>query len=650
LGDNKNRELNRKRIITGLKTATIAVIVVCCNNVLAQTTSDTTLQEIKVSAKHNVAADAKLNDFAPGQKVQTIDSITLQQYRQQNIADLLSQQVPVFIKSYGFNGLTTLSFRGSSVAQSQVYWNGVPIQNAALGVADISTLPVLFVNKVNIVYGGSAALWGSGNVGGALMLENDAPVFDSGRRSLSVSGGAGSFNQYTGGLKGSLATKRWYVGGTVFAQNASNNFPYTTASGVTANMPNDHLHSYAGMAEAAYKISERNIVKLTAWYQNYDRQIPPALFESGSSKEQKSNSLRLLADWKMQKQNSSWYAKSSLLKDDVRYTDDALMLRSDNTVYQYFQELGWKKRLGENSQLLLFSPVQLVWMTLPATNEVKQQNRVALAAAYDYKHFNDRLDIALNARAEVVNSQSILLPGASAYFALTHWLSIRVNGQRTYRVPTLNELYFDPGGNASLKPEQGWNEDAGYTLKLKKGSFAFYHDVAVFNRDIKDWIVWLGGAIWTPHNIASVHSRGVETDNKITLESGKWTFHIGLNTAYILSTTTASYILNDGSVGKQIPYAPRYNGRINAGVRIGNLSANYIHTYTGYRFITSDESEYLLPYQTGNIQVLFDTHLRHNPVQITAQVNNIWNEHYVFAALRPMPGINWLAGFRFTIL
>ena len=147
---------------------------------VGQTAGDTTLQEVKVRAKRKVMNDVKTGQFAPGQKIQTIDSATLQQYQQQNIAELISQQLPVFVKSYGVNSLATLSFRGSSAAQSQVLWNGVPLQNAALGLADVSTLPVLLINKVNIVYGGSAALSGSGNVGGALLLENNAPVFDSG--------------------------------------------------------------------------------------------------------------------------------------------------------------------------------------------------------------------------------------------------------------------------------------------------------------------------------------------------------------------------------------------------------------------------------------------------------------------------------------
>jgi hypothetical protein len=85
---------------------------------------------------------------------------------------------------------------------------------------------------------------------------------------------------------------------------------------------------------------------------------------------------------------------------------------------------------------------------------------------------------------------------------------------------TLNELYYFPGGNTSLKPEQGWSQDAGYSLSFKSGPISLFHDVSVFNRNIHDWILWVGGAIWTPHNISEVHSRGVETENNIIYTIG----------------------------------------------------------------------------------------------------------------------------------
>jgi iron complex outermembrane receptor protein len=243
-----------------------------------------------------------------------------------------------------------------------------------------------------------------------------------------------------------------------------------------------------------------------------------------------------------------------------------------------------------------------------------------------------------------------VLPGGGASFALARWLTLRANAQHTFRDPTLNELYYFPGGNADLNPERGWTEDAGYTLNIKYKKWSMHHDLSVYNRNIHDWILWIGGAIWTPHNISEVHSRGVETENNITYTTGQWQLHLGVNTAYVLATTVHSYIYNDGSSGKQIPYTPRYNGQLNVGVSYRNITVNYNHTYTGYRFTTSDESYYLLPYQTGNVQLSARLRYDGRTLQLSGQCNNIWNEKYQVVALRPMPGVNWLMTAKMDII
>ncbi|MES2703924.1 MAG: TonB-dependent receptor [Bacteroidota bacterium] len=594
--------------------------------------------------KHKVSNDTKLNDFSPGQKITTIDSATLQQYQLQSLANVLTQQVPVFVKSYGFNGLATLNFRGASSAQSAVYWNGVPIQNAALGVADVSTMPAMLMSKVHLVYGGSSAMWGSGNVGGALVVENEAPVFDTGRVALSVSAGAGSFGQYLGGLKASRAGRRWYTAANLFCQTAANDFRYANNQGAQQRIGNSRLSSAAGLVQAAYKISDSSTFTLSAWAQTYSREIPETLTDLYSVKKQVDNSVRLLAGWEQKGWRDNRYARFSFIRDEIHYRDSAVAIRSDNIVHQYFHEVGWKRQVGTRGQLLVFSPTQVSWLAVQ--EDVKYQSRVALAVAYDHKLFGNRLDIAASARAEAINEKIIFLPGLNASFLITDWLSVKANVQRTYRAPTLNELYYFPGGNLGLKPEQGWSGDAGYVVRLRSRHITIAHELSVYNRNIKDWIIWLGNAVWTPYNIAEVRSRGVETDNKLVYTHRKWQAHLGIATSYVLATTVASYAYNDGSIGKQIPYTPRYNARLNIGAGYGPLYLNYNHTYTGYRFFTTDESAYLVPYQTGNLQLMYTGQIARHVLQLTAQVNNLWNERYQVVANRPMPGVNWLAGIK----
>lgn len=610
-----------------------------------------TLKEFKIKAKKKllISNDERINVYSPGQKIVSFDSITLKQYQFQSVANLLSQQSPVFIKTYGINGLATLSFRGASAAQSQVYWNGVPLQNAAMGVSDVSLLPVSLMNKVNLVYGSSSAMWGSGNVGGALVVENEKPYFDTTNIfHHSVYAVAGSFSQYQLGLRSGFSTRKWYVAVNGFGQSARNNFSYIDGA-TERNMSNASLSSGVGLLQVAHKADSRNTISLTGWYQQYYREVPRALFESVSVKNQRDESLRLLADWNRNGKAVQSSVKLSYIKDYMQYRDTFALLNTKNASNQLYGEVAARFAVGKHHRIMIMAPVSVQWVDSAGISKTNTQNRYALAANYLYTDLNSKLRIALNLRGEAVDNKSYLLPGGNLAYDIANWLTIKANAQKTYRVPTINELYYNPGGNRNLQPESGWSVDGGYVFHSRSANrVVLNHELSAFNRVIDNWIVWFGGAIWTPHNIATVHSRGVETDNKLTVRLGKLNLHIALNTSYVLSTTVSSHISGDGSIGKQIPYAPRYNGQVNIGFNFRQLYFNYNHTYTGYRFITVDESQWLMPYNTGNIQVLHSAVLGHYSLQLTAQCNNIWNKRYQVVNARPMPGINWLLGIRFS--
>ena len=627
------------------RAAIILLFLLCCfpaRQVFAQRSD--TLDAVQVRSRRQKTADAK-PAFSSGQQTRSIDSATRSQYEQQSIATLVAQQLPVFVKSYSFNGLSTLHFRGSSAAQSQVLWNGVPIQNAALGVADVSSLPVLLFRNVSVVYGGSGALYGSGNVGGALLLNDNPPVFDSNHHAFSASLAGGSFGQLSGGLASSVGGKKWYASATIFSQRANNDYLYVDNAGKERKMPNARLQSAAALLRGAYRVDSFNTVSVSAWVQQYDREIPPALFEPFSVKSQQDRSLRFLADWQLQKPQYAAFARASFIADHIHYADSAVGIATSNGVNQYFHELGMHWEVREKLNLLVFSPVQ--WSWLPSGNDTQYQRRIALAAAATYK-LMPHGSVSLQGRAENINGRSIFLPGAGAAYMPARWLSLRMNAQKTYRLPSLNELYYFPGGNPQLKPEQGWNFDGGYTVYANYGRLSLRHEGSLFTRRIHDWIVWLGGAVWTPHNIAMVHSRGTETETKLSYRLRSCTLHLSAATTYVLATTKDSYVPGDGSLGKQIPYTPRYNGRSNIGFTWRQIYFNYNHCYTGYRFTTTDESIWLAPYTTGNIQLSYVIGKDRGTFSLNAQCNNVWDANYSVAAFRPMPGRNWLLGAKIS--
>ncbi|MFT4062026.1 MAG: TonB-dependent receptor plug domain-containing protein [Edaphocola sp.] len=636
-----------------------------------------TLHEVEINQRqlHDTTIDVR-NGFATHFATHKI-GVYKDLFSSLSLAQLLSGQSAVFVKSYGVNSLATMALRGASAAQSTVLWNGVPIANPALGVADLSMLRTGLFNNINLQYGGAAALYGSGNVGGALLLDNTPTNFNGfDKRYLNGSWAVGSFGKADAALNGFWQKNKLAVQANGFYQGAKNNIRYTDEQGDVQTLPHAKMQGGGTLLAADYRLSNNwfkgNNARVYAkiWWQQYQRQLPPAMFESSSAKVQHDRSLRTLLGWEQNKNAHTWYFKTSYNNERLRYQDSLVAIDNTNTAQQSYTEFGWKwnrrssvekqKEVSWQHRALLFFPIQIAWASGANINGIQRQTRPAIAAAYslslgkyDTVKNNRPLTVNANVRQEWLNGKAnpFLLGIGAQYFLLqksqrntgAYQVAAKGNVQRTYRVPTLNELYYFPGGNANLQPEQGWCYEGGLEATWEHESWELDNRTAAYHRAIKDWIYWLGGAIWTPYNIAKVSSRGVETSTELTFrKSSKLKFHLSANYAYCLATSVASYLPGDNSIGKQIPYTPRYNFQANAGVEWNALFLNFNQTYTGYRFVTIDESQYLKPYNTSNIQVYYTLSKNGKLGSVALQCNNIFNTQYQVVNGRPMPGRNLL--------
>ncbi|MEM1218588.1 MAG: Plug domain-containing protein, partial [Bacteroidota bacterium] len=74
-----------------------------------------------------------------------------------DLGALLQQQGLLHIKDYGPGRLSTLTLRGGSAGQSQVVWNGIPLNAPTLGLLDLSTLPTSNAGRVQFINRGEGA-------------------------------------------------------------------------------------------------------------------------------------------------------------------------------------------------------------------------------------------------------------------------------------------------------------------------------------------------------------------------------------------------------------------------------------------------------------------------------------------------------------
>ena len=132
--------------------------------------------------------------YAVGSRVTTLDSALLVTHNGLSLGDLLARYTPLYFKNYGPGQLASVSFRGTSASQTAVLWHGLLLNSPTFGSSDFSILPAVAVEQVAVQHGNASAAWGSGSVGGAVLL-GSTPDFRKGL-TFSLQADHGSFGQW----------------------------------------------------------------------------------------------------------------------------------------------------------------------------------------------------------------------------------------------------------------------------------------------------------------------------------------------------------------------------------------------------------------------------------------------------------------------
>jgi iron complex outermembrane receptor protein len=266
--------------------------------------------------------------------------------------------------------------------------------------------------------------------------------------------------------------------------------------------------------------------------------------------------------------------------------------------------------------------------------------RFSLLAGNRCSFFGDRLLIGINGRAEYFSATTLPVTGNFAVeYHPVRILKVGANLSTFYRQPTLNELYWIPGGNRDLHPESGEGADAIVTVSREKENFRFSLSGSLFSRSVRNWILWVPGTGGNPSplNLQQVWSRGGETSWNMDFFSGQWRLGLKVNTSYVRSTVVESEIANSGSVGRQLIYTPLYTANSNLSAGFRNSSIFCLVQYAGYRFTTTDNSSWLHPYVVISLRATQSLNFLRCRLVLFAAVNNLLDQEYAVLAGRPMP-------------
>ena len=666
-----------------MKNFIIGLMLLCSGSMVAQTLSKGLhIPEVTIYGKRPMKEI--------GVQKTRLDSTVLKESIALSMADVLTFNSSIFVKSYGRATLSTVSFRGTSPSHTQVSWNGIRINNPMLGMTDFSMIPSYFIDDATLLHGTSSVNETGGGLGGSIRLSTQ-PANAEGFGMQYIQG-IGSFKTSDEFLRLTYGDDHWQSSTRLVYSSSPNEFSYRnhdkkeniydedmTIIGQYYPKEKNRSGSFKDMhflQEVYYNTRKGDRFGLNAWYIQSNRELPMLTTDYGNENDfenrQREETFRGVLSWDHLRENWKVSAKGGYVHTQMKYDykRDAgngvmtPMTRSRSKVDTFYGQSEAEYYIGKEWLFTANASVHQHFMESRDKNIIRQdgnqaivgysKGRVEFSGAASAKwQPNERIGMSVVMREEMYGiSWTPLIPAffIDGIVSERGNIMLKASTSRNFRFPTLNDLYFLPGGNPNLKRESGWTYDIGMSFAVgKEDVYSLTGSVNWFDSHVKDWILWLPTTkgFFSPRNVKNVHAYGIECKSNFSVLLGK-ECRLALNGTFSWTPSINEgepMTAADQSIGKQLPYVPEWSSNISGRLYWKKWSLLYKWCYYSKRHTMSSNDISLtgkLPeYYMSNLTLERGISLKGVELSLKGAVNNLFNEEYLSVLSRPMPRINF---------
>ncbi|MFY0483638.1 TonB-dependent receptor plug domain-containing protein [Flavobacterium sp. PLA-1-15] len=588
-----------------------------CQFALAQNDSIQYLQEVKVS-------DTKLKNFSNTQSVQVLTDSIINK-NQSSLTSLLNCNTVIYFKENGLGMVSSPSFRGTTAQQTAVIWNGININSQLLGQSDFNTLTTRDFKDITVRAGGGSVIYGSSAIGGSIHLNNELDFTNKFENNLRVN--YGSFNIYGVNYKINLSDEKFSFQASISRNASDNDYEYVDSDWKNLNGQyyNTSLNTTFG-----YKINNNNYLKFYSQFFDSERHFS-VIFPSEVKTKYRDFNTRNMLEWSSFFGRFTSKVKMAALSEKYKYFAN---IASDSHTFGEVKTYVGKYDLAfdVNNDIKLNTVLDYTRNDGNGSG-IRSEKRDIASASLLLKHkLMEKLIYEASIRKELTdNYKSPLLFSAGASYAFADFYTLKINGSKNFRIPSFNDLYWQPGGNENLKPESSYQAEVGNDFHFKNFRFTLTGYVI----DIDDMLRWVPtGDFWSPVNTDKVKTYGAEAILNWSKSFGKHQFALNGTYAYTVS--------ENQETKKQLIYVPYHKATSSLAYSYRKFSADYQFLYNGEVFTRSDNnSRYNLDaYFVSNASVGYDFGQK-NTYQLGFQVLNLFNEKYASVESRFLPGRNF---------
>ncbi len=627
------------------------------------------LDEVQVRARHLFEKETA------GMKQTQVDSLVISRKLHQSLSELLSENTPVHIKSHGRGALATASFRGTAASHTRVNWNGIPINSPMMGMVDFSLVPVYIIDDLTLLHGSASVRDQSGGLGGSIHIANRAD-WES-RQQLTLTLGAGSYGTHDQSLDVSLGNSQLQWRSRVY-QNRSEN-DYTFLNRAVAHLEDGQIthpldtnrhgdyKRYGTLQELYWQAASNQMFSFHWWGQHAERSIPRVISfegaENANISRQQDQDHHAVARWQSFGKRGKLTLRAGLtskqleysLSNEVSGSGSLPAIHSESTQRSFLQHASYQGILSP--RLTIEGAVDVSHHRVDSHDSVSgtgyDQDRTELSALMALQTMlHERLSINMMLRQDHADGRfSPLIPflGADLLLIRDNTMVFKASIARNYRQPSLNDLYWQPGGNPELTPEVGFTIEGGLHSQFDIQDARLDAEITLFRSDINDWILWVPSfkGYWEPRNIKKVLSRGLEAHSSLAGHAGRIEYRLSGTYSFTRALNYGDPLVwGDDSYGKQLVFIPVHSGNVMINLQYKGFALTWQHNSYSERFSTSSNHpgsrSWIYPYHMNDVGISRHWNSGNWHAEAVLKIHNVFNEAYHTILLQPMPGRHYM--------
>lgn len=542
-----------------------------------------------------------------------------------SIVDLLQRQPGIEISNSGGLGKqSSIYMRGANANQLIVLVDGVRMNSITTGLTSFENLPLSQIEKIEILRGPTASLYGSDGIGGVIQ------IFTKKNKS--------GFNPYANFGYSRYATKTNTIGFTAGAEKLRYGFHLNSidSNGFSSLQTNeaiikddDGFNSLNINGNIEYDFDKDNSVKLSLLsnqgHNEYDNRYRSFYGNTVPNVKNKmlNQNINLLFKNKFL---HNWDSQLLLSSSFDKYTDQQIInanydgLERSNLYYQTIQnEFNWTNNIQSSIGSFTFA-IDRLEQKLSSNNAYDENRRNNTGYVFNYiKDFGPHIihgsyRVDLNTHSGTNNTKSI-----GYGFKFNHYWKASLQYGEAFKNPTFNDLYaaydqyYTP--NPNLQSETSKNIEANINFVDESNNLK----VTVFENRIND-LITLYTCGWNTciENSSSAKITG------LTITGNKYIGHTQL---YSSLTTQSADTENDG-IHSKLARRASFFGTFGITHYFDDWTVGTELTGSGSKYNDRENNAPIPGYIISNF---FINKLLGNNWQMNFRVNNLLDKEYYFA-------------------